>query len=168
MMADSEAPYSTGESVLGSEPGAIPSDANPRQGHLFLGFLCDMRIATVAVNAVNILLTVIMLAIDVFKLGFDTPVSSGYLSILLSAIGIFGALQYEYLPAGVAGLGFFISMTGNLIRSDWVGGLYYAFMLYPHAVVTNEIRSGVMTQTTYTREEYIDPKVREQLEKYGM
>ena len=136
-----------------------------RRGHLFFNRYCDMRIATIAINSLNIALRIICLVTQ-YTWGELYPTSTDYCSIILSAIAIFGAINYEHLVTGVATVGLAcIAVTRMVWGAAWYGIVFDLLLLYPSAMLTYEIYQAIITEDTYEREEYIDPQILEQVEK---
>jgi hypothetical protein len=130
-----------------------------RQGHLLFGFVCDMRIATVFINIFNILALVVGIVITGIQYKTFTATfyafENAFLGIALSIVGALGALNYVLWMVAVATTGFGLGFILDLFGLHLIGILIGALVLYPHAVLTYEIKEGIMSKETYAREEHI-------------
>lgn len=157
VVVSKETPYSADHDTQGDTQGG-------RQSHLCFSRICDMRIGTLAANTLNIILRIVLLCLEV-AWGKTYPISTDYCAIILSAVAIFGALNYEHLPVGLAALGLAcIAIIHVLWGAAWYGIIYDILVLYPTSVLTVEIYKGIITEDTYKREEYLQPEIREQWE----
>jgi hypothetical protein len=131
----------------------------PKKGHLLFGKICDMRIAVVFLNILNIiaiLFGVIITGIQ-YK-AFSASLyafANGFLAMSLSIVGALGALNYVLWMVAVATVGFALGFLLDLIGFHFGGILIGGLVLYPHAVLTYEIQTGIMSKETYAREEHI-------------
>jgi hypothetical protein len=133
-------------------------DAEPteeRQGHLFFGRLCDMRVAVVSMNVFNIILLIIGGIVTLVKFGM-IGLGAHFPGIVLSGIGIFGAMNFELWAVCLATVGYCVGLLFDLFWLNWIGILIGALIVYPHAVLCYEMKKGIMTKETYKREEYVE------------
>jgi hypothetical protein len=138
-----------------------------RRGHLFFGCLCDMRIATVLMNCISIAVRVCLILIEVYR-GIYTFMAMEYCLLVLSIIGLWGALNYMSLCTGVSTVGvmwfFFVHVlavaSSSQNQQHWYQMVLEILVIYPTAVLTYEIQNGIMSKDRYAKEEYLQPKVR--------
>lgn len=139
--------------------------ANPnRKSNLFFG-LCDMRTATVALNIINILFTVIvtiiMVSMYAFGSGFSRSeaITSAFVeaifAMVISGIGLYSAMAWRLDGMYVSIVGLAIILLMRIIKRDYIDLFVTAFLLYPHIIFTMEMRAGVMTPETFDDEEYV-------------
>jgi hypothetical protein len=130
-----------------------------RQGHLLFGYVCDMRIAVVFVNIFNMLALLVGIVITgiqykTFSAAFYA-FENAFLGIALSIVGALGALNYVLWMVSVATIGFGLGFILDLFGLHLIGILIGGLVLYPHIVLTYEIKEGIMSKETYAREEHI-------------
>ena len=139
--------------------------ANPnRKSQLFFG-LCDMRTATVALNIINIIFTVIVTIIMVSMYAFggglsrSEAISSALVEAIVvtavSCIGLYSAMAWRLDGMYVSIVGLAIILLMRIIKLDYIDLFVTAFLLYPHIVFTMEMRAGIMTPETFDEEEYV-------------
>jgi len=144
---DVETPYESAEAAL------MPPH---RQGKLFLN-LCDMRVATVATNALNIVIICIGFLVHLIKYFGLMPVEVAIPALVLSSIGIFGAVNFELWAVAMAALGYFAGLLIDLWWLNLFGAIFGCLVLYPTTTLAYEIYQGIMTPAAYQeREEFID------------
>ena len=158
------------ETVAASTTDYVQQDesaayVNPNRKSKLFFKICDMRTATVALNILNIVFTVVVALLLSLMFAFE---SGPYkLQTISSVIG--GAL----LVAGASGLGLYSAMKWRLdgmmatvaifglillwriFKLEWVDVLVTGLLLYPHVVFTLEMRTGVMTPETFDEEEFV-------------
>lgn len=149
------------ENVSEGEGEYFDEETMARQGHLCFGCLFDMRIGTVMANSMNVVLKIIIIAFDI-SWGQLYPVITSYCSLLLSLVGIFGALYFETLPVWLCSLGFTAVALVHLIGgAEWFAFFFDTFLVYPTLILALQLQRGMMTKENYTRrEEYLDPRLR--------
>jgi hypothetical protein len=76
------------------------------------------------------------------------------ISIIATVGGIYGAIQYQYVPVLFCGSMYFINAILALIMFDVGGFVYNIFFAYPHYFLFQEIRAGIMTKENYPNIEY--------------
>lgn len=74
--------------------------------------------------------------------------------ILLSLIGIFGAVKYNEIGVGLAMAGFVFDAVMSLIGVNLFAFIYAVCFAYPHAFFIKEVRAGIMTKENYPNEEF--------------
>jgi hypothetical protein len=133
------------------------ADARPqRQGKLFFG-LCDMRVATVGVNVLNMVAICIGLLVHLIKYFGIMPINAAIPALILSGIAIFGAVNFELWAVTMSGAGFAIGLLVDLWWLNVFGIIMGCFVLYPTATMAQELHKKIMTKETYNeREEFID------------
>lgn len=138
---------------------------NPNsKSKLFFG-LCDMRTATVALNIINIVFTVIVALILVFMYAFDNgpyrlqAVSSvlfGAIAVTcVSGLGLYSAMNWRLDGMYATTIAFALILLVRIIKIDFIDALVTGILLYPHVIFTMEMRSGIMTPETFDDEEYV-------------
>ncbi|KAG7341753.1 hypothetical protein IV203_023706 [Nitzschia inconspicua] len=156
-------------------PSSLSSPSSPKQrrSRLFFG-VCDMRTATVALNLLNIAFTAIVVVVlslmfllqggpFVGKNIFHT-VMSGLLTAGISAVGLYGAMNWNLNALYVSILGFFTIFVWRFVHLDWIDIVVTAVLLYPHSMLTFEMRAGILTPETFDREEYLTESGRDLVE----
>jgi Na+/H+-translocating membrane pyrophosphatase len=160
-MANSSSHY-VEETGIEGQQGPSSSTATPRNNHLLFYKLCDTRKAVLIVNAFNILailISVIFKAVVYHELHFG-GLFSGLFGIILSVIGLFGAIHFDVKASGLATLGFAFCFLMDFIRLNLIGVLIDALLVYPHAYFTYEVYRGVMVKETYKKDvEYLMPGI---------
>ena len=151
-----------------------PKDCEPtkHQSHHFLGFLCDMRRAVIAVNIISIFLALIEIGLlaaafamydqvladegledwighDVTKAILGFLLGSAMLSIMLFSMGIHGALKFRSCPVIAALVYHAGSAFLHAIALNFFSVLISGLFIYPHVIFVLEMRNGVMTPETY-------------------
>ena len=72
----------------------------------------------------------------------------------LKACAISGAIKYSVLGVYLGLLGYIIEFVYKAISMNIVGMILPAFFAYPHVVLVNEMKSGVMSPENYELEKY--------------
>ena len=136
----------------------------PRRSKLFFG-VCDMRTATVALDVLNLGFTaVVVVVLTLVYLLQGGPfvgqnilavLGSGVVTASLSGLGLYAAMHWRLKALYGATAGFLSVLVWRCIHLDWVDILVNALLLYPHAMLAMEMRSGVMTPETFENEEYL-------------
>jgi len=138
---------------------------NPnRKSKLFFG-LCDMRTATVTLNIINLIFTVIVAIILTFMYAFDNgPYRlQSILSVFFNAVvvcavsglGLYSAMTWRLDGMMVATGAFALILLTRIVHFDFVEVLVTGILLYPHIIFTTEMRSGIMTPETFEGEEFV-------------
>mmetsp|Transcript_41739 Transcript_41739/g.46587 ORF Transcript_41739/g.46587 Transcript_41739/m.46587 type:complete len:213 (+) Transcript_41739:198-836(+) len=136
----------------------------PRKSRLFLK-LCDMRTAVVTLNILNIVFTVLVTCIlaTVFAIqagpygvqNILTVLGAGLITAGASAVGLWSAMNWKTNGVLAASVVFAIVFVWRCIKLEWIDILVTALLLYPHVVLTKEMKSGVLSPETYEVEEYV-------------
>jgi hypothetical protein len=144
------------------ESGVEESIVNSnRRSHTCCWRLMDTRKAILVVNTFNvfaILFSVLFQAVVYHERTFG-GFFAGLLGILLSCIGVFGAIRFDMRASGLATIGFLFCFIMDFIGFNWIGVLIDALLIYPHAYFTWEVYRGVMTKENYKDEEYLMPGI---------
>lgn len=136
-------------------------DEHRERRHLCFGRFFDMRVATIVACSVNTLVRILFLASDL-TFNFGRSVPTDYYSLMLSLVGLFGAVNFEHIPTGLSALGLLWILFAHIgIGTSIPGVIYDALIIYPTAVVTYEIYSGILSEETYS--EFIAPEITEAL-----
>lgn len=147
------------KTTMKESEAAAKEENNERKGHLLFGKICDMRIAVVSFNLVNILLILFgIIATGIKYRAFSASLyafQNSFLALSLSIVGVLGALNYVLWMVAVATAGFALGFLLEVIGLHWIGILIGGLVLYPHAFLTYEIKEGIMSKETYAREEHI-------------
>lgn len=126
-----------------------------RQGKLFFK-VCDMRTATMVLCSLNIVLVLIGMIIHLIRYFGFIPINAAIPALVLSCIAIFGAVNFELWAAGLAAVGFGVSLIIDLWWLNIFGIVMGVLVLYPTATLAHELHTGIMSKETYNREEFID------------
>mmetsp|Transcript_14028 Transcript_14028/g.22569 ORF Transcript_14028/g.22569 Transcript_14028/m.22569 type:complete len:186 (-) Transcript_14028:241-798(-) len=134
--------------------------------------VCDMRIATLFVNGLNIAMLVVGILVASFRSAmfgktFLYSVGVALPGLILSSLGIFGAITFELWAMYLATAGFLVAFLLDIIMLQWIGLAITALVLVPHIILSYEIRAGIMTKDSYETEEFLIPEGREFVEKAG-
>eukprot|EP00536_Pseudo-nitzschia_multiseries_P009672 jgi/Psemu1/23950/gm1.23950_g len=158
--------------MINSEPAAttdyVEQDGGQpnsnRRSQVFFN-ICDMRTATVIVNILNIVFTVIVTLIMAFMSAFEygpykiqhtlRTILGGVLVSLISFVALYSAMNWreDGMMASTAAYG--LVLLVRLIKFEWIDVLVTALILYPHVIFTMEMRNGIMTPDTFENEEYV-------------
>jgi hypothetical protein len=142
---DPETPYQRAADL--EEEPEEPEELPPR--HLCFGRLFDMRVGTVVACSVNVVLRIVFLLFDV-SLGMGRTVATDYYALILSLVGVFGALNYEYLATGISALGLMWLLGAHLVAGHNIPGVIYDILIiYPTAVISYELFRGILTKENY-------------------
>jgi hypothetical protein len=138
---------------------------NPNsKSKLFFG-LCDMRTATVSLNIINIIFTVIVALILCFMYAFDngpyrlqavSAVLFGAIAVsCVSGLGLYSAMNWRLDGMYATTVAFVLILVVRILKIDIIDALVTGVLLYPHVIFTMEMRSGIMTPETFDGEEYV-------------
>lgn len=135
-----------------------------RSSQLFFG-ICDMRTAVVALDVLNIGFTIlVVVALTIMymiqggpfvKSNIVNAFIAGAITVGISGIGCYGAMNFQLKALYIATIGFVLVLIWRIIHLDWIDILVNALLLYPHIILTMEMRNGIMTAETFEREEYL-------------
>lgn len=130
------------------------------------GCCCDTRRAVLVVNIVSLSMYTLIFLL----LGFDYPLDERWSSgdkkemildiaelvtgISCTAVGIYGASNFNRIAILVAGIWYTFESVGAIISISLVGVILGALYLYPHCVFYWEMNKGVMSRETYRNEKY--------------
>jgi hypothetical protein len=145
------------------------STSPTRKSMTFLG-LCDFRIATIFVNGINIAMILVGVLVAAIRgaLFFKAIVGAlvlGLPGLVLSGLGLYGAHKFELWAMYLATAGFLVAVILDGILMNWLGFAVTLIVLIPHVILTHEMRSGVMTESTYATEEFLVPQGRDFVDK---
>lgn len=131
---------------------------------LFFG-LCDMRTATVSLNIINIIFTVIVALILCFMYAFDngpyrlqaiSSVLFGAIAVsCVSGLGLYSAMAWRLDGMHATTAAFALILVVRILKIDIIDALVTGLLLYPHVIFTMEMRSGIMSPETFDGEEYV-------------
>eukprot|EP00566_Odontella_aurita_P023650 CAMPEP_0113558864 /NCGR_PEP_ID=MMETSP0015_2-20120614/18585_1 /TAXON_ID=2838 /ORGANISM="Odontella" /LENGTH=205 /DNA_ID=CAMNT_0000460451 /DNA_START=76 /DNA_END=694 /DNA_ORIENTATION=+ /assembly_acc=CAM_ASM_000160 len=142
----------------------------PKRGHLCCGGCCDVRRASMIVNAVNtgIVLLSIFTTLAARNVAADmdddraqdlaeAPIGAWMavmcIEIVLSGVAAYGARSYNQWLVGVGAVMYSVHCVMSLIILNIGAVMYSAFFAYPHFFLISEIRKGIMTPENYPNEE---------------
>jgi len=183
-----------GNNISGKNPQVVQSSvrnsvdlSGPKQGHSFFGCCCDVRRATIAINIVAIIFSIIGIIIfiraiaiisasvddDTYEQSLESVLTaiivSTILSILFSIAALVGAINFNaWLVLSNAiwlVLGFIVYVSVNV--NGILNAIFYffitSFFIYPHVMLFYELKvSKTMSKPIYPREEQscccIDPR----------
>jgi hypothetical protein len=166
-ITDVEAP--TGDYVDAGAPD-LTTTTGAKKGHTFFG-LCDMRMATFVVNGMNITMMLISIIVaaargPMFWKSLGEAMVLALPGLVLSGLGLYGALKYELWAVILASAGFVVSFVVDAILMQWLVLPILAIVIYPHVVLGYEIKTGIMTEENYaTSEEFVIPEGKMMIEK---
>jgi hypothetical protein len=149
-----------------------------KQGHRFLGCMCDMRQTVIAVNIISIIWAILAMFVgvaglvswknwenkeaddttitimpDVARSTYAILVAFEVIAILVFSLGIRGARKFNRILVAIAMVYHAIALIYGLITmySFWrlFELLLSALFVYPHAVLFWELKHGVMTKENY-------------------
>lgn len=146
-----------------------------KQGHSFLGCCCDMRRAVIIINCVSIVLAILFLILlgvgveyvrrvdDETTDGIEdqlTPAVVGasiaisIVAMVCNMIGIYGALKFKMWAVIFALVWYGVDLILNIMRFNIFGIILSVILyMYPHGMLLQEMRSGIMTKETYPIEQ---------------
>jgi hypothetical protein len=162
-----------------STPPHTPTPPHGRSSQLFFG-ICDMRTATVALDVLNLAFTLIVVLVLTCMFLLQSGAANGgtlfvWQNILhawcnglvmatISLLGLYGAMNWNLSCMYVAVTGWLILLIWRLMQLDWIDIVVSALLLYPHARLTMEMRTGIMTPDTFEKEEYLTESGRDFVE----
>lgn len=145
-----------------------------RQSHLCCGGCCDTRRATIIVNIVNMCFAAIALlgtgAVTAYASSnqFDDDAVKNSvaaatdhawimylvngLALAFGALGIYGAKEYKEIFVAISGLWHAAIATMGIIGGDFAGAICSGLFAYPHFVLYQEMKKGIMTKENYPNE----------------
>ena len=144
-----------------------------RQGHLCCGHFSDMRRAVIVANVINIILALFEILIpnkylwtydsdfvdkqsagQTMNASFGQSILLSLPRILLSGIGIYGAINFTYWQIFIVALWHTTDCGISLLLWDVPGIITGILYTYPHVVFAQQLSKGIMTKDTYyTREQ---------------
>jgi hypothetical protein len=128
-----------------------------RKSHTWCGKVADTRKGVFIVDIFNIfaiLFSVLFQAIIYHERHFG-GYFAGLLGVVLSCIGAYGALKFDYRITGIATVGFFACFVIDFVFLNFIGVIIDLVILYPHAYFTYENYRGILTKETYHNEEFL-------------
>jgi len=151
----------------GSATGGMGSNNQtgiPRKSKLFFN-ICDMRTAVVALNVLNVVFTVLVtvilatvFAIQAGPYGIQnilTVLGAGLITAGASAVGLWSAMNWKTNGVLAASVVFALVFVWRCLHLEWIDIFVTALLLYPHIVLTQEMKAGVLSPETYAVEEYV-------------
>lgn len=158
-------------------------DYSGKQGHKCCGCCCDVRRAVFIVDLISVIIQILGMATLPALVAFsnnpgkyvdddekaaeieseDLPWGFMLTIMILSLIaylgGCYGAVKYNQLFIGIAAGFYILNIIFTFINAQNFGyglmsSILPACFAYPHFVLIQEIRSGIMTPTNYKNEEY--------------
>lgn len=152
-----------------------------RKGHLFLGCLCDMRRAVVAVNVLSILGVIIQVSFAIWYLAVSEEdlnedddlsewlaseetlpkeiVAAGLalcmLSLLIYSLGIRGALKFNVTMVSASTIYHCVTVVLHLLAQTWLLAAFEVLCVYPHIMFIQQVGKGIMTAENYVNEKRI-------------
>jgi len=153
----------------GIQTPSSPMNSN-RKSKTFLN-ICDMRTATVVLNILNIVFTLVVAIVLTLMYAFERgpyklqnifhTLFGAFCVAGISSIGLYSAMNWHSAGVVAATVAFAIVFVMRLIRFEFIDVLVTGLLLYAHAVLAMEMRSGVMTPETFEGEEYVAESGRE-------
>jgi hypothetical protein len=155
-----------------------PINMRAKKGHICCGYCCDVRRAVIILNLLNILLSVLWLAL--FTAGYDIIENSalnpdaddaikeeaallktlpmglliflGLLQICCYAVGIMGAIHFDRRMLKVAIGWYAMSLFANLVQFQVLSAIATLLFIYPLYYLDKEIKENIMTPENYPNE----------------
>jgi hypothetical protein len=133
---------------LDSAESSPQRNPGKKRGSLFLG-ICDMRMATIYLNALHIFSILLILLFQLFGWAAQGGYVAAGVGILLSALSIYGTVNFSYgflfvTTIGLIGLTI-LYMSAIKIFCFLLGLL----LLYAQCFLVYEMRRGIMTRERY-------------------
>jgi len=157
--------YVEQDAVIGFDTSAVDPMNNPNRKSSLFFRMCDMRTATVALNIINIIFTLIVAIIISTMYAFDQGPNNSraifgviFGAIIISGIsilGLYSAMNWNLNGMYASTAGFACVLLYRLIHLDIVDVLVTGVLLYPHIVLTLEMSSGILTPETFEEEEFV-------------
>ena len=172
--SDAQYTLATGANNEQQQPGG--GGTGNKVGHSCCGGCCDMRRAVIVVNIIN----VVLVSMGMFSVLAARSLSSQVdatdddelaqaleefnslplaaliviqsVKIVLSIVGIVGALRFNEIMVGLAMAGYVFDAVFALIGLNIAGLIYAGFFAYPHGFFIKEKRAGIMTLENYPNE----------------
>lgn len=150
------------------QEGAAPSTTFEDAGSttfLCLG-VCDMRIGTMFVNGFNLAMILVGVLVTGIKSYFfwkamGAAFAAGIPGLFLSGVGFYGAKNFDLRAMYVATGGFVLALVVDAVSMQWLGFVVTTIVLFPHAVLSFEMRNGFITKENYSNQEYLSPQGKE-------
>ncbi|CAB9517867.1 expressed unknown protein [Seminavis robusta] len=140
-----------------------------KQGHSFLGCLCDMRRAVIILDTLGFFGSIIGLLVVILYDKYGTEDDKQLLMLenydfgafvaIYSAViiahfsGIMGALTFTICPILITILMNIAYAVLSGLSKNWIGLGVYIFLLYPHVFLCHELAKGIMTKENYRSQE---------------
>jgi hypothetical protein len=160
--------------------GPIPHAPAPftlRRSHICCGVCCDCRRAVIIIDLISIILAIIAISfaahvernpedyedengdstIEWYKnedVTFGALLAYSLVGILLLVIAMTGAVYFIGCSVWFGLVYHLLSVVGSLIMLNPVGIILGILFAYPHAVLINEIKRGVMSEARYPIESH--------------
>lgn len=149
------------------EPSTAPTTT--RTPMKVLG-VCDTRIAVMFVNGFNIsmiLIGVLTVGIrdNLFWKAMGNALAAGLPGLVLSGVGLYGAITFELWAMYLACAGFLVALLMDCIMLAFVGIVATLIVFVPHVLLMMEIRNGVLTKDNYRQQEYLNESGRDFVDK---
>ena len=128
--------------------------------------ICDMRIGCIFINSFNISMIIVGCLVasirdNMFWKSIGATFAAGLPGLILSSMGLYGAKTFELWAMYLATGGFLVALIMDAVLLSWIGFFVTAIVVFPHIVLTYEIRNGVLTKDNYVEEEYLHDTGRE-------
>ena len=164
--SDSQQPKSKSRSKL-TEEKFLPAPTYRRLGTSFC-YLCDMRIATALLNTIHMAVAVGMELVEASKWGnrnyTEEPPVLLLMAIGTSAMGLLGALHFLKTPLILSSIFLCFLWYLYLVNVHMFRAILVMMIVFAQLVLADEIRRGIMHESTYQYEEYIEPDGRKVIE----
>lgn len=153
---------------------ALVSPREGRSAHLCCGCCCDTRRATVIVNIINVVFSILTLAgigvftSDGFASQFDDDAVKAELaiassnawaaylvaclSIVCGGLGIYGAKEYKGWMVLISGVWHCVCIILSIVTGGISSAIMSGFFAYPHFMFYQEMKKGIMTEENYPNE----------------
>jgi hypothetical protein len=125
---------------------------------------CDMRIATVLLDLVHVVFSVLLEIL--YNAGdiVDEPPMMCFLALIFSGLGVFGGLNFNVTAMYFSTLGLVLLFFLYLREIHVFGLVLVCGCLFSHSILIYELRTGILTKENYGSREYINDTGRRAME----
>ncbi len=153
-------------------PGSSESDT--KQGQRILG-CCDSRRAVIVINSIALALSFVGLLLALYQSYDNGSIIAVCINCVLYFAVLWSVLQYRYIMVivgmlwAVGGIVWLTMYVVNLssdiaaeetataageIAGIVIGYLFFLFTIYAECIYVSEVRKGIITRETHSREKY--------------
>jgi hypothetical protein len=133
-----------------------------RRAHVFFGCCCDTRKAVLVINIFSLCLHCLSFVIylEVFhpinpdRVGTSIDLALAAIPIICNGITIYGVDQYNQTAILIGGLWWVLESVSYVTYRLWDVVIIAPIVIYPHAVLYYEMKSGIISRETYPHEKH--------------